>query len=407
MKKTDYFLLGGVVLAALLFRLYDFSYPPHLWGDEVAHVPAATNYWLNGQFLPDNWEHPPFRHLIEYVFLQLFGDNPAGWRMRNILFGSVAAALTFIFAHQTTQSRTTALLAGLFLATDPLHIVLSRYTFDEVYGGVFFLTALVLYLKSQQRSSIFILSAFFMGCALATKWYFVPCWLFVCLLALYDSYTTGQRGAVAFILTTYLLIPISIYIFSFYNWFGRGYTFTELFEFIVNAYSSLQNYRAHNYNSGLLFLGHTSPSEWFIRPIILGKGTYHDQNSGEFIVYANSLPIWGLTVPAMIGLGIISLKQRCLRLAMPVLFFCVTYGLYLFVRRPAFLYSSSILLPFAFTAIAYGLAHLAERYGAKLFFAIAAALLAWNLYLYPFVTAKKIPVELYRYLITSSGIHLH
>ena len=34
-------------------------------------------------------------------------------------------------------------MAGLFLATDPLHIVLSRFTFEEVYGGVFFLADLV------------------------------------------------------------------------------------------------------------------------------------------------------------------------------------------------------------------------------------------------------------------------
>ena len=299
MKKNEMILAGAVFLLALLLRCYDFTYPDFLWGDEKAHVPAATNYWLNGQFEPDNWEHPPLRHIIEYGFLQIFGDNPYGWRMRNVLFGALAAALTCIFAHHVTNSRKTALLAGLFLATDPLHIVLSRYTFEEVYGGAFFLMALILYMKHNQRSFMFILSAVFMGCALATKWYYAPCWLTICFLALREKNTYRQGGAAVFVATTYLLIPAGIFIISYYNWFGRGYSFTEFIEFIVNAYYSLQKYRPQNYHSGMIFLSHPSSLEWFTRPVMVGQGTYFGQNSGEFIMYVNSLPIWILTLPSM------------------------------------------------------------------------------------------------------------
>ena len=138
MKKSEFTLLGVLFLLAFTLRYYDLSYPPFLWMDETGHVPSASNYWNNGQFEPDNWQHPPLRHIILYGFLQLFGDNPYGWRMLNVLSGSVAALLTYIFAREISGRRKTALLAGLLIATDPLHVVLSRYTYDEVYSGAFF-----------------------------------------------------------------------------------------------------------------------------------------------------------------------------------------------------------------------------------------------------------------------------
>lgn len=407
MKRNEMLLVATVFLIALVLRFYDFTYPPFLWGDENAHVPAATNYWNNGQFEPDNWEHPPLRHIIQYLFLQIFGDNPLGWRIRNIIFGATAAALTCVFALHVTNSRKTAILAGLFLATDPLHIVLSRYTFEEVYGGVFFLVALIFYIKHNQRSYLFILSAVFMGCALATKWYYAPCWLMIFFLALREKNIYRQREAAFFVLTTYLLIPASIFIISYYNWFGRGYSFAEFIEFIVNAYYSLQKYRIQNYNSGMIFLNHTSAMEWFTRPVMVGQGTYISQSRGEFIMYVNSLPIWILTFPSMVLLGILSWKRRSITLAYPVLFFCISYSLYLVVKRPAFLYSAAILLPFSFTAIAFALSQLADKYGSKLFYCFAAVLLTWNMYLYPLVTAKKVPVAPYRLILNHADLQTH
>lgn len=406
MKRNELILICLLFLIAFGLRFYDLSYPAFKWGDEQAHVPAATNYLNNGQFEPDNWEHPPLRHVMLYGFLQLFGDNPYGWRLRNILFGAVAAVMTYLLAREVSGSRKTALLAGLLLATDPLHIVLSRYTFEEIYGGAFFLAAIVLYVRHKQRSSWFILSALFMGCALATKWYYAPCWLLICLLALINNKNYRNTKLTIFITSTYLLIPISVFIGSYYLWFGRGYAFQEFIEFILNAYHSLQTYRPESYNSSMLFLSHTSALEWFIRPVMVGQGTYLDADRGEFIIYMNSLPIWILTIPAMIGMVVRASRKNSLTIALPCLLFCATYGLFLFVKRPAFIYSAAPLLPFAFTAIAHGVSQLAARYGARLYYVILAVMLAWNLYLYPLATAKKVPLTPYRYLLNHSNVKI-
>jgi dolichyl-phosphate-mannose--protein O-mannosyl transferase len=180
-------------------------------------------------------------------------------------------------------------------------------------------------------------------------------------------------------------------------------------EFITNAYFSLQKYRPQNFQSGMMFLTHPSSLEWFTRPVIVGQGTYLGTDKGEFVLYMNNLPIWILTFPAMITLAILAVRKRCLRIALPLFLFCASYTLFIFVKRPVFIYSASTLLPFAFTTIAFLLVLICDRYrySVRIYYVILALMMSWNLYLYPFVTAKKVPIAPYRYLLDHADIALH
>lgn len=404
MKRNDIALLCALFLLAFGLRFYNVTNPPTLYMDELGHVPAATNYWNNGQFELDRWEHPPLRHIIEYGFLQTFGNNPYGWRMRNVLFGAFSAVLIYLFAFEISGSRKTALLAGVLLATDPLHVVLSRHTFCEVYGAAIFLAAVLLYARHNGRSSWFFLSALVMGCALATKWNYVPGWITIYGLALYANDSYRNVRSALFVTGVYLLLPLAVYILSFYQWFGRGYSLAEFIDFVLNIYYSFKTYTSQSYESGLVFLTHTSALEWFTRPIIVGHGDYSANGQGTFRIYSNNLPIWIWTIPSMIAMTILAVRKRTIKLALPVLIFCASYLLFIGVNRPAFLYSAAPLLPFAFTAIAYGINRLADRFGVVIYYAALIGILSWNLYLYPLVTAIKVPVAVYSHILERTEI---
>lgn len=395
-----------IILLSFALRFYNLSYPGFKWMDEARHVPAATNYVHHGQFETDNWEHPPLRHLLLYSFLQTFGDNPSGWRLRNVLFGSLAAGLTFLFALQVSGSWRAGLLAGLLLAVDPLHIMLSRYTYEEVYGTALFLLAAILFLKHDRRSAILVLAALIMGCALAVKWYVLPGWLLLWYLSLQENGSFRNPGRAAVIAAIWLLLPLSVFVFAYFPWFGRGYSLSEFAEFITNAYYSLQADRPQHYDQSFFFLDRVNARDWFVRPVLVGQGVLLEGGKGEFALFCNNLPVWILTLPAMTGVALLAVKRRSLRLVLPLLLFSSTYLLYLAVNRPVFLYSASTLLPFAFTAIAICGTWLAERYSDKLFYCAALAALLWSLYLYPFVTAKKVPMAFYGYLLKGAIIRL-
>jgi dolichyl-phosphate-mannose--protein O-mannosyl transferase len=360
-----------------------------------------------GQFEPDNWEHPPLRPITLYGFIKIFGDNPYGWRMRSILFGALAAPLVYLFARGTTANRKAALLAGLLIATDPLHIVLSRFTHEEIFGSVLFLAAIVLYLWHNKRCSWLILSALFVGCAMATKWYFLPNWLLLYGFAMHEQQNYRKPATALFITSTYLFVPLTVFMMSYFMWFGRGYSFYEFLEFIQSAYYSLQAGTIDNFMNGLFFLTHVSAREWFLLPITVGQGTYLGDGKGEFILFTNNLPIWIFTIPALLGACIVAVKTKSMKTAMPALFFCGAYALLVHVKRPILLYSAAPLLPFTFTLIAYGVTRIAERYSMKIFYLAVVFMLGWNLYLYPLVTAKKIPVVFYRTILNNNDIQIH
>jgi dolichyl-phosphate-mannose--protein O-mannosyl transferase len=140
---------------------------------------------------------------------------------------------------------------------------------------------------------------------------------------------------------------------------------------------------------------------------MVGQGTYQSAEQGEFILYTNNLPVWILTIPSLIAMSIVAVRKRAKILGLPALFFCATYVLFLFVKRPAFIYSAAPLLPFAFTAIAYAIVRLTERYGVRMYYAVLIVMVAWNLYLYPLVTAKKVPVALYSYILNKADVKIH
>jgi dolichyl-phosphate-mannose-protein mannosyltransferase len=81
------------------------------------------------------------------------------------------------------------------------------------------------------------------------------------------------------------------------------------------------------------------------------------------------------------------------------------------VKRPAFVYSASPLLPFAFTAVAAALwllsARLGPRWGPRAFWLVAALALAWNLALYPLASAKRVPLGPYAPVLERAELILH
>lgn len=400
MRARDLALLAVLFALAFGLRFYDVATPAEQWGDELVHVPAATHYWTRGHFDPNLWEHPPLRHLLLKGFLAVFGDGPYGWRMRNVLLGALASVLVALFAYGIDRSRTTAAVAGLLLATDPLHVALSRFTFEEIYGVTFFLGALVTFQRSRARAGWLLASGLLMGCALATKWYYVPVWILLGALALREEGRWRRPADALLVATAYVAVPLTVYALSYGPWFGRGYSLGELAELTVNAYHSLQQFQPWMFNPVYPYLRLTSPLDWFVAPVMFATETVTGPDTARFLLFGNNLAVWGLTLPALITCAVVAVRRRSPGLALPVLLFVATYTVPLVARRPTLIYSTIPLLPFAFTAIGMATTLVAERLVRRAGWAVAALLVGSNLYLYPLAAGRDVPVALYAPLLS-------
>ncbi|MFF0579240.1 dolichyl-phosphate-mannose--protein mannosyltransferase [Streptosporangium saharense] len=77
--------------------------------------------------------HPPLGKWLIAVGEQLFGMTPFGWRFAGALLGSLSILILARVARRMTRSTLLGCLAGLLLAVEGLHLVLSRTALLDIF----------------------------------------------------------------------------------------------------------------------------------------------------------------------------------------------------------------------------------------------------------------------------------
>lgn len=394
-----------IFLFAFFLRVWDVAIPAQFVGDEFMFIPSSENFIRNGLFSPNIWHHPPLSAHLTVLSMKLFGNNPYGWRMANVIFGSLSVLMLMLIAGQLFSDRRIAWLSGIFFATEPFHIVLSRTNFSEVPAIFFFLLfiyAIGRYLRDDAPALIW--AGIPLGLAFSGKWYFMAPLFTVLLLLLIRLWTkpTGKDRIIkASYLASCLVTAAGVYLLSFYPWFQRGAGLYEFFLYQYDSYATLQALGADNFLSPFLKSSPSKPWLWFIKPLISGNMLYSDGLWAGFFVFMNNPPVWLAVLPSSIY-ALCRLKRKWDEtLLLTLLLFISSYLQFVIVRRPVFLYSALPVLPFAYVLIASSAADITgdSHRGRKIFFLIMCGVMLWGLYLYPFVTGRTVPAFLYDYLL--------
>ena len=403
-----YLLLALLVALSFFLRFWGIGHLQRHFGDEAMHIPAAENYHASGHANPDHYIHPPLKYIMLQGSMRLFGNNPYGWRMRNVLLGALTVAFLFLIGRELFSDNGAAFLAAAFLALDPMHILLSRSTFDEVPAVFFSLAGLyfmIRYLKG--RFTGLVLAGCFFGLAISTKWYVVPAIPVMAGFTLW--YKSGDEGwswpRAADIAAAFFLLPLSIYLLVFFSWFERGNGLAEFVRMQVDAYREMQLVQPQGMNKILLTSG--LPWEWFARPIIFFLNLPQSDGASRYIMFINDPPVWLLTIPAVAYFAYRAwIRSERILFAVPLMFFAVYVPL-LFIKRPLFLYSAIVCIPLSFLAIAGTFMTVVgrSRYARGIYGSALAMQLLWGVYLYPLTSARPVPDWLYAPLISSGNIY--
>ncbi len=156
--RKPLFLLGIVLLASIGARAIWISNPRDTIFDEIYYVNAARRIdsiavpppdpYADAQSGTDpNTEHPPLAKLMIAASIRVFGDNPMGWRLPSIFFGTLAVAAMYWFARSAGASEWAALGAAGLMAVDNLFVVHSRIATLDIFAVAFMLVGVALYLR--------------------------------------------------------------------------------------------------------------------------------------------------------------------------------------------------------------------------------------------------------------------
>ena len=149
--KWRYFGLCVLVLIILGLHFSTIMRPPELVFDEKHYVVEARRIMLG--WGPIWILHPPFGKLFIIFGIQLFGDNPFGWRVFSILFGAVSIILFYFICGSLNMPRRAQLLATYLFGFENLSFTQSSLAVLDVYSVTFMLSAFLLYLKMKHIAS--------------------------------------------------------------------------------------------------------------------------------------------------------------------------------------------------------------------------------------------------------------
>ncbi len=177
-SAIDLLLLFVLVGLGFLLRVHDVGQPQKMYFDEIYYVDAADKLW-SGKMDP-NSVHPPLAKWLIGLGIRTVDaaggkslGQPFKWRFGSVVCGAAMVGITYgLGLLLFNYNRTASSLAGLFIATDHLHLASTRIAMLDPYVALFCLLgiwgALAYFLGGHERWAVF--SAFMLGLGTGCKW---------------------------------------------------------------------------------------------------------------------------------------------------------------------------------------------------------------------------------------------
>jgi dolichyl-phosphate-mannose--protein O-mannosyl transferase len=388
-SRRFWVLFAVISVMGIVLRVHGITQQPPIL-DEVLAAVGAENYVEHGLFGPIMVDHPQWRSLALRATMEVFGNGAFGIRASSLLLGSITIPLLMILIASLTRSRPAALLAGFFVAIDPVHITFSRQAIQEVHTTFFFLAGVLLFIEgirkvdSQWLAVLWPLSGIAFGIGLSSKAHAVfP--LAVCgTVAFWQAIAKYRSASLASLaVASFALLPCSVYLVTFLPWFGRGYGIGDWFFMQSSLFTSMITHTGNPMDSMI----DTTAALWFIKPF-MGYGNFVEVDGAPMVTIAMGNPlVWLLVLPA----AIFTLTRRredpgwILLLAL----FVASYLPLALTTRPVWVLSSLAVTPFAFGLVALAISDVVrtgrQKIGVGIFLAVV---LAVSLLMYPMSIGK-------------------
>ncbi len=160
--KWEYTGLCLLVLVIVVLHFAVIMQPDETLFDEVHYVKDARLIIGGGGTARP--EHPPLAKLIIVAGIELFGDNPFGWRFFPILFSAAGIVFFYLICRRLNLSRRVSYLATFLLALENLSWVQGHVAMLDVFSLTLSLAAFWLYLKNR-----YVLSGMAVGLSILAK----------------------------------------------------------------------------------------------------------------------------------------------------------------------------------------------------------------------------------------------
>jgi dolichyl-phosphate-mannose--protein O-mannosyl transferase len=147
LDRHSWLATGFVTLIAALVRLYNLDFPPGKIFDETYYATEAQGLLQHGvewdfdNNVPKYVVHPPLGKWCIALGEKIFGYDEFGWRISAAVAGIISVLMLVRIARRMFQSTVLGCAAGLLMAFDGMHFVMSRVALLDIFLMLFMLAA--------------------------------------------------------------------------------------------------------------------------------------------------------------------------------------------------------------------------------------------------------------------------
>jgi dolichyl-phosphate-mannose--protein O-mannosyl transferase len=371
---------GVITAIAGIVRLVELDRPGHIIFDETYYAPnayALTRFGVEwnvaeggahpvdgAPVLADGAAyvvHPPLGKWLIAVGEWMFGYSPFGWRFAAAVAGTLSVLMIVRIGRRLFGSTALGAAAGLLVALDGMHVVMSRTALLDIFLLFFVVAAfgaLLLDRDSRRRRWLRareagrrprfdwrtgvpwwgLAAAALLGAACAVKWsaaFFIP--VFLLLMVIWEVGARRSAGVREPWLDTLLIAPawaflglfvvVLVYLASWTGWFAtdHGYFRNRLADIgetqlpVIGTFQNLYHYHraAFGFHSGLAE-GHqyeSAPWQWLLlgRPVAFHWSTTGEcgaESCASEVLLVGTPLLWWSFLPALVVAAWIGIARR-------------------------------------------------------------------------------------------------
>lgn len=249
--------------------------------DEIHYIKDAK--WIMQGEMSKRIEHPPLARLIILSEIKVFGDNPFGWRIFSVLFGTIGLVLFYFICLALNMSRGAVFLATFVFSLENLNFLQASVAMLDVYLVTFMLGAFLFYLYRQ-----YILSGIAIGLSTLAKLsgvFAAP------VLFIHWVFNGRNRARLKDFFMLMVMAPLSFFVLLPYLDFLTVGHFPNVFNHIKQMLTLSSTLTFAKITKGAVS---SRPWNWVLRPEIMWYW-YDPQYIGVI-----SFTVWALIIPVVV-----------------------------------------------------------------------------------------------------------
>ena len=408
--RLEIIILIFLTVFSFIVRLVNVNFPDHLMFDEIYRVGRAQKFLSGDVFFT---AQPHLTRYLIIVGILVFGDNPFGWRITQVITGTLIIPITYLVGQKIFKYKYAGLLSMLFICFSPSYLAYSRTGISVIHQSFFIALSILLFIfaaegKNNSQKLFYFLSAITTGLAIAVKWTSLFLILvFGLWLITKENIKTITIRKVSFSLF-FLVVVFCTYTMTFVNE-GKNY----------NYYHNRFNMPNNNFVQGfiswhkLAFTAHSKKrmyhpcsSKWYTWPflykpvLIYMKVDTINNKITSIIGLGNPLIRWAATLIILVQSFLLLFKRDSRRDKIIIFLlgsYLISFLPYSFISRPMFIYHYLPSTFFQVLILEYTLVNLYKKnqYFRPVFWTLISLVIAAFFYFYPF--ANGYPISMAEY----------